>query len=407
MLRNFVTVRWLVSLASPGGVILLAAWALQQEDVVRGAAAAYSVHFCYGALAVAALLSWYYNYVRLLSVTLVTGLAVWSFGRDVPADDVTNLATAFLLPLNFAFFAAVKERGVFTPYGFLNIGAIAAQAAAVRLLIEKGSERIERFLRWDGLAGNWTGLSWSGLLSFAVIALFLVVLVFMRRTNVDVGLLWALCAVFAGLHQIDAPGAMHFYGGAAGVILMFAVLEHGFDIAYRDELTGLPGRRAFNEFVPQLRRRYTIAMCDVDHFKAFNDSYGHDAGDRVLKMVASTLLRVHGGGRAFRYGGEEFALVFEGRTAKEAEPALEALRAAIAKMSLVPEGLERSRKKAGPRNGDAKGEDAATITISIGVADHSPDRGAPEVVLEAADAALYRAKASGRNCVKLVEDPSF
>jgi diguanylate cyclase (GGDEF)-like protein len=65
-----------------------------------------------------------------------------------------------------------------------------------------------------------------------------------------------------------------------------------------------------------LGHRFTIAMLDIDHFKRFNDTYGHEVGDQVLKMVAAKLGQVRKGGRAFRYGGEEFALVFPNRSAR-------------------------------------------------------------------------------------------
>ena len=139
--------------------------------------------------------------------------------------------------------------------------------------------------------------------------------------------------------------ALFFYSGTAGLILVFAVLEHGYDIAYRDELTGLPGRRAFNNVMEQLGGTYAIAMCDVDHFKRFNDTYGHDVGDQVLRMVASKLSQVGGGGRAFRYGGEEFLVVFRGRSAGEAEPFVESLRRSIADAGFVLRSPDRPERK--------------------------------------------------------------
>ena len=143
-----------------------------------------------------------------------------------------------------------------------------------------------------------------------------------------------------------ASDALFFYSGTAGLVLVFAVLEHGYDIAYRDELTGLPGRRAFNKVMEQLGGTYAIAMCDVDHFKRFNDTYGHDAGDQVLRMVAAKLSQVGGGGRAFRYGGEEFLVVFRGRSAREAEPFVESLRRSIADAGFVLRSPDRPAQQA-------------------------------------------------------------
>src|SRR4029453_16614478 len=190
----------------------------------------------------------------------------------------------------------------------------------------------------------------------------------------------------------------------AALILVFSVLQHGYDIAYRDELTGLPGRRAFNNVMAQLGGTYAIAMCDVDHFKKFNDTYVHDAGDQVLRVVAAELRRVGGGGRAFRYGGEEFLVVFRGRSAKEAEPFVESLRRSIAERGFVLRSSDRPARKPAPAK-ETKQTSAPRVNIklSIGIAERSKRHSTPELVLDAADAALYRAKEAGRNCVMLDE----
>ena len=197
--------------------------------------------------------------------------------------------------------------------GFLKVGIVAAQMSGVLWLAQR--------IRTAEIMTP--GIRWMTLLSFAVGVMTLLFLVFRRRTKVEQGLLWALVAMLLGVSGVaqdlsaEALDALFFYSGTAGLILVFAVLEHGYDIAYRDELTGLPGRRAFNNVMEQLGGTYAMAMCDVDHFKRFNDTYGHDVGDQVLRMVASKLSQVGGGGRAFRYGGEEFLVVFRGRSATE------------------------------------------------------------------------------------------
>ena len=187
---------------------------------------------------------------------------------------------------------------------------------------------------------------------------------------------------------------------------MLTVLDHGYDIAYRDELTGLLGRRGFNSMMGQLGRTYAMAMCDVDHFKKFNDAYGHDVGDQVLKMVAAKLSQVGGGGRVFRYGGEEFLVVFRGRPAADAAPFMESVRKAIADVGFVlrcarPASQEAVENEA-PRISSARSR-RITITVSIGLAERSQRHSTPELVLDAADTALYRAKEAGRNCLKFAD----
>jgi diguanylate cyclase (GGDEF)-like protein len=338
--RPLTTLRFLGSLLAPGGVLVLATWAVQREDVVRQATEPYAAYFCFGALVAAVLLSWYYDQSRLLCCGSVVVLTVLSVVRPAVDSNIAQLAAVMLLPFNFSLVAVLKERGVMTLDGLFKVGIVATQAAGVYWIAQGNG--------FEGM-GSVEGLPWGARLSFAVGALLLLTLVFRRRTKVEQGLLWALVAMFLGASHLG-PGmsgpaldALFFYSGTAGLVLVFAVLEHGYDIAYRDELTGLPARRAFNNVMEQLGGTYAIAMCDVDHFKRFNDTYGHDVGDQVLRMVAAKLSQVGGGGRAFRYGGEEFLVVFRGRSAAEAEPFAESLRRSIADA-----GFLDSRTRHGP-----------------------------------------------------------
>jgi len=399
MARDFISVRWVVGLTTPGAWALLAAWGLLQWEEARALAAPYDRFFCFGALGAAALLGWYYNRGRVFFVAVAAALTVWGADELAAAGDLPRLAAVFLLPLNFALLAWLQERGILSPRGLAKAAFVAAQVIAVVGLGAAKAEWLESFLRGgrESAAGS---LPLAQQAAFAVAAITLLALVFRRRTKLEAGLLWGLVAMFLALRQTAGSEALYFYAGAGGVILFYAVLEHGAEAAYRDELTGLPGRRSLNEVLPQLGGSYAIAMCDVDHFKNFNDTYGHEAGDQVLRMVAAKLSQVPGGGRAFRYGGEEFTLVFADRAAKEALPLAESVRAAIATSEFVLRSPDRPKEKPQekPQPGPKK---TVTITISIGVAGPGKDRPTPEQVLDAADEALYFAKESGRNCVKL------
>ena len=141
-------------------------------------------------------------------------------------------------------------------------------------------------------------------------------------------------------------------------------------------------------------------MLDVDHFKRFNDTYGHDVGDQVLMMVAGKLRDVGGGGKVYRYGGEEFTIVFPGRRIADVVPHLEELRKVIAGYRLHLRGSDRPRdSRSGKERRGAGGERATvSVTVSIGVAENGDGLGAVEVI-KAADRALYKAKNQGRNKV--------
>ncbi|MFN2169179.1 MAG: GGDEF domain-containing protein, partial [Anaerolineae bacterium] len=170
----------------------------------------------------------------------------------------------------------------------------------------------------------------------------------------------------------------------AGLILGASLLDSTYRLAYNDELTGLPGRRSLNQALMGLGRRYALAMIDVDHFKRFNDRFGHDTGDDVLRLIAARLARISGGARVFRYGGEEFAAVFAGKSAAAARSHLEAFRRALAQTAFR---VRRHKGAARP----------VRVTVSIGVSAPDGRTRDPAAVLKAADQALYRAKRAGRN----------
>jgi diguanylate cyclase len=159
--------------------------------------------------------------------------------------------------------------------------------------------------------------------------------------------------------------------------------------AEEDHLTGLPNRRAFEaRFQEEFRlaraaaEPLCVAFCDIDHFKKVNDTHGHDAGDRVLKLVAESLARISGETcHVARHGGEEFVLLFRGLTASESFAKLDALRAQLADRRLVNRATDTP---------------FGQITFSGGIADVFAC-GEPRAALKAADAALYRAKQDGRN----------
>jgi diguanylate cyclase len=167
--------------------------------------------------------------------------------------------------------------------------------------------------------------------------------------------------------------------------------------AEEDHLTGLPNRRAFEaRFAEEFRAARAaaeplcVAFCDIDHFKLVNDTHGHDAGDRVLKLVAESLARISGDTcHVARHGGEEFVLLFRGHTVTECFVKLDALRAQLAERRLVNRATDQP---------------FGQITFSGGIADVFAC-GDPRTALKAADAALYRAKQDGRNRV-LVADES-
>ncbi|MDF9409810.1 GGDEF domain-containing protein [Pelotomaculum isophthalicicum JI] len=141
---------------------------------------------------------------------------------------------------------------------------------------------------------------------------------------------------------------------------------------------------------------YAIAMLDIDFFKKFNDTYGHDVGDNALRFVATMMKNVTGGGKIYRYGGEEFTIIFPGKGVDDAVPHLEKLRNKISKRGFILRGQNRPKKK--PKNiTPSNSSKRLFLTVSIGVSEKTERNKTAEAVLKSADNALYRAKENGRN----------
>ena len=220
------------------------------------------------------------------------------------------------------------------------------------------------------------------------------------------GLLWGLIALTPGMRDSRTLVACV---ALSGIVLALAAIERSHWIAYHDELTGLPGRRAFNEALAALGENYSIAIVDVDHFKKFNDTFGHETGDQVLRKVAAQLAHVGGGGRAFRCGGEEFALVFAESGVDDAFDHAEEVRLNIEDDGFIARGPARSQRKRPdrrerPKRAMHQRAVVTSVTVSIGIAE-ADERSLPEGVVEAADKALYRAKHNGRNRVERALKP--
>ena len=158
-----------------------------------------------------------------------------------------------------------------------------------------------------------------------------------------------------------------------------------------DPLTNLKNRLRLIEDLEMLhttsqryQRPYTLALCDIDHFKLFNDTYGHQAGDTALRAVADALTQhTRQSDGLYRYGGEEFLLLMPEQSAASAAMAMERFRAALFARSI-----------------DHSNAPAGVLTCSIGIATFIPGSGqSSEQLMKQADDSLYRAKATGRNQV--------
>jgi GGDEF domain-containing protein len=318
-------------------------------------------------------------------------------------------AAAILVPLNFLLALAFPERGVSHHFNYRWLMLAVVETLFVAWIASAGRSSLSG-TAWQDLLDHWLLRSpptpLLGRLLFAAAFAAAVARAWPRgpaaeTRPLDIGHAGALVAFFIACEWVDTPGAFAAFVTAAGVILLVSLLQESHRLAFRDELTGLPSRRALEERLHGLGPVHTIAMLDVDHFKRFNDIHGHDIGDQVLKLVAARLAQAPGGGTAYRYGGEEFCILFPELRLAEALPHVETLRADIAAYQMAVRRDDRPKDpEAGTRLRSLRSaEKTLSVTVSIGIAEPDEPRVTPAAVLRGADKALYRAKAGGRNRV--------
>lgn len=350
-------------------------------------------------------------FFALLALTLAQGAFAWVLPRLLPSSaQITGNAIALLLPLNLLVLAFLRERGIVSPAGRRRLAIMALQVMSVAILCMPSLAQIAAQLGRafvPPVFSEWSGLSQPALLTFILAVAVIMVPLVRRYKAVESSLLWSLVAAFVALREAGTGHLDAVYFAAGGLALIVALIETSYAMAYLDELTQLPSRRALNEALLKLGESYSIAMLDVDHFKKFNDSYGHESGDQALRLVASRLAHISGGGKAYRYGGEEFAIVFPNKASEEVFVFLDRMRRVIEQSVFTVRGKDRRRKgKSGIGRGSKK---QTNVTVSIGLAATNGDKLTPTEVLRMADQALYKAKAKGRNCTitaKLGRAPS-
>lgn len=363
--------------------------------------------------AVGLFLSVHFHRGRPFLALLMLVLFYWSSGTLVaneqfePGRNALYQATVLLFPINMLLFTLMSERGILSTAGRLRFVFLFLQAGgAVWLFRTHFTELlpyINRTFKFLPLF-DFLLVPQPALLAGAVCFIAIAALALIRQAPIDSGMLGVLAAFFIAGNWLKNSDIHSAYSAAGALILTLSVLRDSYNMAFRDDLTGIPSRRSLNESLNGLGRRYTIAMLDVDHFKRFNDTYGHDAGDQVLKMVARKMMDVGGGGKVYRYGGEEFTVIFSGRRMDEALPHLEELRQAIAdyRMALRNDDRPTEQKQGKGLRGRADGRDKrsqVSVTVSIGVAESGEDARSAAEVIKAADRALYKAKNRGRNQV--------
>lgn len=330
--------------------------------------------------------------VMILGILSCISIALAGIVESLRADRSIEAVRMFA-PWLLLVAAAMPERRLLARRNLLLIGLL---VTAVWLTLA-ASAQLWSGLR-DALPLGW--LPWSSGAVAAILVLLASAVCLLRWLTLNLSMEAALSVILALVSIAMLPalraGAGRDLLALGGILAMIAILRASYRMAFVDGLAGVPNRRALDEALSRLSGDYALAMVDVDHFKQFNDRHGHDAGDRVLASVAQ-LLKSTRGAQAFRYGGEEFCLLFTGSRVRDAWQACEDVRSSIEQMRVQVRSASPSRQRTAQSKPKASG--GVKVTVSIGLAERGEKLRNTEDVLDAADKALYKAKSKGRNRV--------
>ena len=342
----------------------------------------------------------------LLSFTLAYFAFVFFLERENAGlmSRTVYAALCVFVPLNIAIFTLLRERGALNAPGLRRLSLPLIEVGAIAAIVLADAAEFTDVLYqpiFERMSVAGVQIPQWGIACTVAAVIIAATCAVLRGSVIDAAFAAAAASFALACNGLPSPGLFLWFCTIAGVIVAAAVVQDSHRMVFYDELTGLPGRRALNERLESLGA-FTLAMVDIDHFKAVNDTWGHDVGDQVLKLVAARLQRVGGGGTAYRYGGEEFTILFPGRRAISVMQHLESLRKSIESYKLMlRESGRRSRPKPDRTMPIASGANKwISVTISTGVAERGDRLDVPEAVLAVADKALYRAKAEGRNRVR-------
>ncbi|HTB23620.1 MAG TPA: GGDEF domain-containing protein [bacterium] len=366
-------------------------------------------------LAVLALLAWRLNQNRLaviaagLAVAAVCAVRAAASGR--PPLDIAN-AWLVAVPGGLALSLLPGEGALFSGRSIGRAALLFLPAGLAWAVANSNPADTAQLLGWRlwGGPGQPSHLAHLGLLFFALAAWRFharieSALLALGGSLIGLcGLAWGLSLAGSGTGPLLC--ARMWLAGclaqAAGLALGLFLLY--WQRVYLDELTGVPNRRALDERLGHLSARsvYSLAMVDIDHFKKFNDTYGHAQGDDVLRLVARHL-KESTQGRAYRYGGEEFCVLAPELDTDDMESLMDAAREGLAASRFHVRQPPPLRRKSGPKDrgkkgGAGKGAEVQ-VTVSVGVARCDRKHDSPAKVLKLADEGLYEAKAAGRNIV--------
>ncbi len=398
------SIRTIVSFLIPGGIVFLAALGfLRPQGLpqwVQGPVRAFPVIvLCFGFF-----FGWYLASSRLILSLLVLAFADRALVLFPPSDadpesanHVIYAAAALLVPLNLLAFSIIKDQAISAWRGFLRLPMVLVQPFIVLWVSLPEQAGIARALQqplMPMLQTDWTMISQPGLVAYAGALLLIGARFAVERNSLDGGAFWALMTSVVAFQGFQFGWTPTNFFAAAGLILFVTLLQDSHRQIYRDDLTGIPGKVAYEQGVANLGTKYVLAVVGIDQLKQYANQHGKAVSEQLLRLLAPKVLAAAGSGRVYRLAGEEFTILFPRKTVTESLASLESIRKVVDQAAPYLRGRERVWEGVGTEN------NALPVTASIGVAEAGDGRSSLGLVTKAAYRALYEAKAEGGNLVK-------
>jgi diguanylate cyclase (GGDEF)-like protein len=360
-------------------------------------------------LVIGLILSWVFHNCRGFNLLLLFAIIYIALDKVLwhPVVKVDSqlayLLLVALIPVNYLYNLLSRERGILSQYGIRRLIFLALQLGLIAWLLTYPYAPVKEILNtvyFKEKLLSQTAISQPLLIALGVIGLIYFIRLLQTADVLLAGILASLIAITSAIHFVHYPQVATMFIILAEILIIISITVNAYSLAYLDELTNLPSRRALMQNITTLGKRYTIAMVDVDHFKKFNDKYGHDVGDQVLKKLAGQLRNVRGG-KPFRYGGEEFTILFPNKNIDEARLFCDNLCLNVANSPFMLRDKKRPKSKQDEPKQKVQQDKVTplTTTISIGLAERSDEHPTASNVIKHADKALYKAKSNGRNQV--------
>jgi len=349
-----------------------------------------SIYFNKSKLFVLLLFPFFFNLILAFPNTFFTKLSGTAFWYIAPVSCAIGYLLLYVL----------QERGLFSNFGMLRSSLAMVVLILSFLGLKYFSLPLQTALDTPLLPQLFHGLSKANdftliITLITLLVIFLISLLFSAYHQKAP--FWMLTALMCSFLFLQDAHSFILFSLIASLVAISALISDAYKMAYIDTLTSIPGRRALEERFLHLGSSYVLAMVDIDFFKKFNDTFGHDIGDEVLKMIAKELSQITNKGKVYRYGGEEFTILFTRKSKEDCLMALEEVRERIFRRGFVVRDKNRP-EKAPQKTKTPSSPKKERLSISIGASVSIKGKD-PYEILKLADNALYKAKESGRNCL--------